>query len=79
VIVTNLLVLEFGRANPEYTSSIPDFLSTGNNIEKLKKWKAVERCLEEGRKEKKNYFTDITRNWVNLLSHALLDTNVSRE
>ena len=79
MIVSNLLVLEFGRANPEYTSSIPSFLSAGNTIEKLKKWKAVERCMEERREEADLGFAEITRSWVDLLSHALLDTNVSRE
>jgi hypothetical protein len=77
VIVSNLLVLEFGRANPEYTSSIPDFLSAGNNVEKLKKWKAVERCMEERREKEQFGFAEISQSWVDLLSHALLDTNVS--
>jgi hypothetical protein len=69
--------MNFGSSS-SYNSFL-DFLFTGNNVEKLKKWKAVERCMEDRRKEKINYVTEVTQSWVDLLSHALLDTNVSRE
>lgn len=80
MIVSDLLVSEFGRAIPEYTSSVPGFLSTGNNVEKLNKWKVVERCIEERLKEDEpwGHFKPIMEGWVNLLYHTLLDTNVSR-
>jgi hypothetical protein len=76
VIVSNLLVLNFG--SPSSPSSFLDFLFAGNNVENLKKWKAVERCMED-QCEENDFGTDITEQWLNLLSHALLDTNVSRE
>jgi hypothetical protein len=77
VIVSNLLVQYFG--SPSSPSSFLNFLFTGSNVEKLKKWKAVERCMEKRWKEEDLTFRGVTRLWVDLLSHALLDTNVSRE
>ncbi|KAJ2918257.1 hypothetical protein MD484_g2165, partial [Candolleomyces efflorescens] len=78
LIVSNLLVLHFGRLSSP--SSFLNALFTGNNVEKLKKWKAVERCLEDRSKENDVGFTsEITYQWLNLLSHALLDTNLSQD
>jgi hypothetical protein len=37
----------------------------------------VERCMEDRRKENESFGPDITEQWLNLLSQALLDTNVS--
>jgi hypothetical protein len=80
VIVSDFLVLYFG--SPSSPSSFLDVLFEGNNVEKLKKWKAVEHCMEERWKEEPEeadfaVFVKIIESWVNLLSHALLDINVS--
>ncbi|KAJ2922519.1 hypothetical protein H1R20_g14591, partial [Candolleomyces eurysporus] len=70
-----LLLQGFGRRIPEF-SCLPQLLSMGSNIERIKRWKKLDNHIEEqfeGYSRFKPFFKRVIDRWLFLLSHTLLD------
>jgi hypothetical protein len=83
IIVCQLLFLEFNTGPPE-SSCILHLLSTGSNSEKIKRWEKVDNLVNEWWEELADKvkvspapLKTLVEDWLALLSHALMDPNVS--